>query len=242
MFRLSQSVAPSTRTANLADHAIGFACVDDVGLGINVDWVDATNIQSIKRGRQMTQGDIDSLVERLNRGDESAFHDVFHENFARLVRLAQNKLISIPPQLADDEGAVISAFRSFFSGVDKGQFDQLVSRHELWKVLATITGRKAVAQLRRHFKQSGEGNRVDRFAAIELLKNSEPTPDQVAELVDACQYLLDQLTDPTLKRIAVLRLQGYENREIAEMVDLHQRSVQRKLSLIAAEWTLLSEA
>jgi DNA-directed RNA polymerase specialized sigma24 family protein len=184
---------------------------------------------------------IDSLVERLNVGEESAYNEIFNEYYASLVRLAQRKLSSMPPQVADDEGAVVSAFRSFFSGVDNGQFDQIIDRHELWKVLATITVRKSIAQLRRHFKQSGEANQIDRTSALELLRNSEPTPASVVELVDQCEHLLSQLPDAILKQIAVLRLQGFDSREIADMVDLHQRSVQRKLSLIASAWTELSD-
>ena len=44
--------------------------------------------------------------------------------------------------MADDEGAVISALRSFFSGIDDGQFHDIDDENNLWRLLSTITARK----------------------------------------------------------------------------------------------------
>lgn len=186
--------------------------------------------------------DVDSLIARLNAGDPDAYDRTFQLYYEKLVRLARGRLSSMPPQVADDEGAVISALGSFYRGVQKGRFEQLVDQHELWKLLVTITIRKSIAQLRRHHKQSGEGQRVDRFAALETIGNSEPTPDQLVEFVDECETLVSRLSSDTLQQVALLRLQGFETREIADSLDLHPRSVQRKLLLIKSEWAALSEA
>ena len=99
--------------------------------------------------------DYEAWRQRFEAGEESAatsLVDVFYE---RLVRLARKRLSGMPPQVADDEGAVISALRSFFSGIQDGQFTKIDDEHDLWRVLATITARKAVRQLRVHWKQSG---------------------------------------------------------------------------------------
>ena len=183
----------------------------------------------------------DSLLERLNRGEQDVSDDVFKTYYTKLIGLARRRLAVAPPQIADEEGAVISAFRSFFSGIENNDFDQIEDRHELWNILVTITVRKAIKQLRLHFKKSGEGNQIDRSANLDTVRNAEPTPERVVELLDQCEFLVAQLEDPTLRQIAVLRLQGLETREIADVVDLHQRSVQRKIALIESKWSLVGQ-
>ena len=183
----------------------------------------------------------DSLLERLNRGEQDVYDDVFKTYYSKLIGLARRRLAVAPPQVADEEGAVISAFRSFFSGIENHDFDQIEDRHELWNILVTITVRKAIKQLRLHFKKSGEGNQIDRSANLDTIRNAEPTPERVVELLDQCEFLVAQLDNPTLRQIAVLRLQGLDTREIADVVDLHRRSVQRKLTLIQSKWSLVGQ-
>jgi DNA-directed RNA polymerase specialized sigma24 family protein len=49
--------------------------------------------------------------------------------------------------------------------------------------------------------------------------------------------LLGRLGDETLRQIAIAKLEGYKNLEIAEQLGLSLRSVQRKLSLIRQTWS-----
>ena len=48
--------------------------------------------------------------------------------------------------------------------------------------------------------------------------------------------VLDKLDDWTLVRIAVDKLHGYTNEEIADRLDMSLRSVERKLRLIRTIW------
>jgi DNA-directed RNA polymerase specialized sigma24 family protein len=50
-----------------------------------------------------------------------------------------------------------------------------------------------------------------------------------------CEELLNRL-EPQLREIAVLRMLGYRNREIATMLDCTERKVERKLNLIRLRW------
>lgn len=113
----------------------------------------------------------------LEEGDDSAVNELVGIVYQQLVGIARKKLIGMPPQVADDEGAVISALRSFFSGVQNGQFPEMQDENDLWRVLATITARKAIRQLRVHWKQSGEAGRVKRNADIDHLVSRFSSPD-----------------------------------------------------------------
>ena len=59
---------------------------------------------------------------------------------------------------------------------------------------------------------------------------------QVATFIDECECKIEALDDATLRQIALLRLEGHETRQIAEKLDVHQRTVQRKLSYIQSLW------
>jgi DNA-directed RNA polymerase specialized sigma24 family protein len=56
-------------------------------------------------------------------------------------------------------------------------------------------------------------------------------------MIEACQGLLDKLEDDTQREVAIWKLEGYTNKEIAEKVDRNERSVERKLKLIRKRWS-----
>lgn len=179
---------------------------------------------------------INDWIERFAADDDDAATPIVDACYDRLVRFARNRLKGLPPQIADDEGAVVSAFRSFFSGVRGRQYDRLENREDLWRVLATITARKAIAQYRRHWKQSGERDHVQRVPDFERIASADPSPVEVAAFLDDCRARVDRLENETLRRIALLKLEGHTTGEIAERLGVHVRSVQRKLKLIETQW------
>lgn len=180
------------------------------------------------------------LIRRLLGKDETAAGEVIDRYSDRLVRLARHRLRSMPVQVADDEGAVISAFRSFFSGLAKDEFSSIRSHEDLWKLLATITIRKSIRQLRRHWKKSGEGGKRDESIDVREILNNEPSAEEVTSLLDECDHKIQQMNDETLKRIAILTLAGHTTSEISRQMKIHQRTVQRKLEIIRNEWTIES--
>lgn len=73
----------------------------------------------------------DSWLERFEGNDQAAAQEIADAYHERLVRLARKRLAQLPPQVGDDEGAVISALRSFFSGVQADQFPKLLDGDDL---------------------------------------------------------------------------------------------------------------
>jgi RNA polymerase sigma factor (sigma-70 family) len=74
------------------------------------------------------------------------------------------------------------------------------------------------------------------------LLSREPTPEFAAELEDTCERLFQSLADPDLKEIAVLRLEGYTDAEIATQLHCSRRTVQRRLTMIRRHWEDLEPA
>lgn len=185
-------------------------------------------------------------MENTNRQPEDSFQqlpdgvlvadevvDLFYQ---RLVRFAKRKLAALPPQVADEEGAVISALRSFFSGVEGGQFHGFNSENDMWRILATITARKAFRQMRVHWKQSGERNQVIRLSDIQHLVATEPSAQDELMIMEEFDHLINGLEDETLRKLVRLRLEGFESEDIADRLGIHVRSVQRKIKLVQTKW------
>src|ERR1051326_5991770 len=94
-----------------------------------------------------TEGSITAWIGQLKAGRKDAAQPVWERYFQRLAGLACKKLGS-SRRATDEEDVALSAIHSFFLGAKKGRFPQLEDRDDLWKLLVTITERKALDQLR----------------------------------------------------------------------------------------------
>ncbi len=191
--------------------------------------------------------EVTQWILHLADGDQSAAQKIWDEYFTKLVRLARRKLEGMPLREVDEEDVALSAMNSFCMGISQRKFDGIQNRTDLWKLLVTITARKATAKLRRHFAQKRGGGGVrgesvfmhdddDLREGIGNILGSEPTPELASDVAENTQRLLDKLGDETLKQIAVLTLEGYRTEEIAVKLDCVRRTVERKLERIREIW------
>src|SRR5262245_41975419 len=95
-----------------------------------------------------SNGSVTGWVEQLQAGDPEAARALWERYFPRLVGLARKKLGDTPRRAADEEDVALSAFDSFCRGARRGQFPQLGGRDNLWRLLVTLTARKAFEQVR----------------------------------------------------------------------------------------------
>jgi DNA-directed RNA polymerase specialized sigma24 family protein len=72
--------------------------------------------------------------------------------------------------------------------------------------------------------------------ASDQLWGREPTPEFAAQVAEEYQLLLAQLSDPELEAVAVWKMEGYTNEEIAAKLDCTLRTVERKLRIIRGLW------
>jgi len=197
----------------------------------------------------MSKEEVTQWIMHLADGNQAAAEKIWNEYFGKLVRLARRKLDGMPLRDVDEEDVALSAMNSFYMGVAKGEFGALHNRTDLWKLLVTLTARKATARLRRHFakKRGGgsirgesiflqNGNEDLREEGIGNILGSEPTPEFAMSVAENCQILLDQLGDNSLKQVALLTLEGYRTEEIAVKLNCVRRTVERKLERIREIW------
>jgi DNA-directed RNA polymerase specialized sigma24 family protein len=141
----------------------------------------------------------------------------------------------------------LSAFHSFCRAAEAGRFPRLDDRDDLWAVLVTLTERKAFATAARQTAAKRGGGAVrgdsvlvspDGTPAVEP-PAPDPTPAFAAEVAEQCDLLLERLAarEPLMRDVAVWKLEGFTNEEIAARAGKSLATVERKLALIRSLWS-----
>src|SRR5262249_3964595 len=141
-----------------------------------------------------------------------------------------------PRRTADEEDVALSAFASFCEGAEHGRFPQLADRDNLWRLLVVLTVRKARPLLRGEGRKKRGGGVAPGGAGVGGVRGREPTPEFAAQVADECRRLLGLLGDADLKQVAVAKMEGYSNDEIARRLGCAPRSVGRRLQVIRTLW------
>jgi DNA-directed RNA polymerase specialized sigma24 family protein len=188
-------------------------------------------------------------LDQLKEGDHAAAQKLWEAYYHRLVGLARAKLQGTLRLAADEEDVALSAFDSFCRGAEKGRFPELADRDNLWRLLVTLTVRKAQHLLRDQQTQKRGGGAVlgesallgaadsaDGASGLEQIIGREPTPEFAAEVAEECQRLLDSLGDDELRAIAVRKMEADTNEEIAAGLGCAPSTVERRLRLIRRIW------
>lgn len=189
-------------------------------------------------------------ISNLRRGDKDAARVLWEEYFEKLVRVALRRLDGVPRRAFNEEDVALSAMHSFCRGIAEGRFAEVKDRRDLWRLLVTLTARKACRQRRREQADKRGGGKVrgeSAFAArrgdatgnrgIDDVLGSEPTPEFACMVAENCLRMMALLADKTLAEIARLRLEGYSSAEIAARLGCVERTVERKLRRIRAKWS-----
>ena len=184
-------------------------------------------------------------INLLKVDDQVAAQHLWERYVDRLVRLAREKLGRTPRRAADEEDVVISAFDGFFRGVRAGRFSRLSDRDDLWQVLVVLTERKAMDQRRRELADKRGGGHVRGESAfqqagscasshggISQISAGEPDAEFAVQVAEEFDRLLHKLGDETLRNVALKKMNGHTNSEIADNLNMGLRSVERKLGVI----------
>lgn len=195
--------------------------------------------------------DDESVTEwlgQLRAGDADAVQKLWERYFSRLATLAHIRLRTLPRVPADGEDVALSALHTLFSGVAQGRFADLADRSALWRMLATVTLRKARQVLRDEQRQKRGGGQVvlegtlatpsdSGTASLDQVAGPDVAPDLIVEMAEECRRLLEKLNDEELKTIALWKMEGMTSEEIASRLGKALSTVQRRLRLIRTIWS-----
>jgi DNA-directed RNA polymerase specialized sigma24 family protein len=119
---------------------------------------------------------VSQWLDQLKHGDDQAVHELWDHYQRRQMGLARKLLGDTPRGAADEEDVALSAFKSFCARAAEGKFPVLEDRDDLWRILATITVRKASRLARRERRRKG----ADIGQAMEDFSDGAPNPEFAA--------------------------------------------------------------
>ena len=185
--------------------------------------------------------EVTAWLRKLEAGQDHAAQQLWNVFFERLVRLAQERMRAVDRRVVDAEDIALSAFASFCRGAENQRFTQLLDRHGLWRLLVSITIHK-LSHLRRdqdRLKRGGDFNQIenrgdsdDGPSVVDQIISREPTPEFAAQVAEQYDRWMKALNSEELTRLAVWKLEGFTNDEIAAKCGRTTRTVKRKLNLI----------
>ncbi len=201
------------------------------------------------------RGSVTRWVQALQAGDESATRPLWDRYFTRLIGLARGHLTGVTDPAVDPEDVALSAFNGFCVAARQGRYASLADRDEFWRLLVAITAnrarnlRKAAGRLKRSPGRSpdpGPGSLAgphDHGSLDDELReflDREPDPQHAWMVLEECRSLLAILEqeDPALqlREIALRKLEGMTNQEIAARMSCSRKTVGVRIQFIRRLW------
>lgn len=176
-------------------------------------------------------------IDRIKSGDSVAANRIWQHYFDRLVRSVRHRLGGQNRAVTDEEDIVLSVFDSFYAAAEKGRFPDLSDRDDLWRLLLRMSARKVIDKRRRERRQRRGGDVEihalgDNDEAVSEAIGNEPSPEMVLMMQESLAQFFSHLGVGHLQELAVAKLEGYSNADLARRFGCSERTIERRLHLI----------
>jgi RNA polymerase sigma-70 factor (ECF subfamily) len=175
-----------------------------------------------------------ACLERWRAGDEKAATELYYRYLQKLVGFAQRRLSAKLNARVDAEDVVQSVFRSFFVRAQQGKFS-FKDEDDIWKLLVQITVHKTLKHVAYHRRAkrdaTAEVSGADGQDRLMSHLSREPTPEEAAIFVDSLEFFLRELR-PADRKILEMRMEGFEQGEIAKKLGVSDRTIRRLMERI----------
>jgi RNA polymerase sigma factor (sigma-70 family) len=192
------------------------------------------------------------IVNRIAAGDRMALDEFVHRYNWKMVRMADRCMRRLRTHLVtcDAEDAVNGTLAKLYRRAIDGELPSVESSVGFWRMFFSMLKDEIRGALAHDaaIKRGGPGAHRSRDQS-RLGGNSRPrreglslddlSVDEVYALLPSSRDLalieveieefLQHLDDPLTRKIAVLKLQSYTNEQIAELLELNERTIERKL-------------
>ncbi len=173
--------------------------------------------------------------------DDQTAAEIWNKYFERLLRFATTQMRGMPKIASDEEDITLSVLKSVCLSIRDGRISEIDEDTRLWKLLVVICKRKIANQYayqRRGKRDVSKSQSIDDDSALlHELQSKEILPDLFSEFNERLENLFGQLEKEPLKKIALLKIQGYTNEEIAHNMECSLSTIERKLRVIRSIWS-----
>lgn len=176
-------------------------------------------------------------MNEFRTGDDCAAEHLWNFVKAKLTSLARGSIKA--SVVYDEEDVALEAFAGLCDGLRNGRFNDLENRQSLWSLLAVIALNRArnLARDEQRLRRGGGWQRNDEARVLRNVLSPDATPDAGLMAKEECSRLLGLLKKDELKAVALLKVDGHTNEQIAQTLGCTRRSVQRRLNLIRDIWS-----
>jgi DNA-directed RNA polymerase specialized sigma24 family protein len=195
------------------------------------------------------QDSITVWFAQLREGDPAAAVKLWDRFFARLVVVASQQMATANRRVADEEDIATGVMVALCRCAGRGQLPAIDNRDDLWQQLLRWTKHDVIDHVRASTAAKRGSNRVrgdsvfpkhdgmdDIQGGLAAFADRTATPDLLVEMDEQLNLLLDRLPDALLRQLALMKMEGYSNDEIASELAVSSRTVSRKLNLIRSYW------
>lgn len=177
-------------------------------------------------------------------GQEDASRLLWTRFGRRLVRLARSQLRGIKDLAYDEEDLALSTMNDFYHRAAKGSYRKLENREALWRLLVTISMNKSRNRRRMSLRMKRHANGLIDKDAYPVRRANEidwtNTPEWLAIVAEQGEHLLRLLNEHddsgVLQKIALMKLDGASNSQIAIDLGCTRRTVAARLNWIQGIW------
>ena len=176
----------------------------------------------------------------LMNGDQDAATQLWKFLQKRLLRLSKNVTQRRSGLGYDEQDVAQSAFFALCDGCETQRYSEVANRDELWRLLTVITVNKArkKAAFESRLRRGGNFHRIENGQQIlDLLADRSLDPQFSLVAQEECTRLLNLLGKKELQMVAILKVDGFTNEEVASRLGCTRRAVQRRLALIRDLWS-----
>lgn len=185
-------------------------------------------------------------INQLRNGETEACEKLWIHYLARLTSMISRRLGTQNNGVSDEEDVLIDTCEVCFRKIEQGEYPDIQSRDDYWKLLTKIAENKSIDQIRRS-KKGIDKHRIDPVATsgyadglqenfVDMAVGCEPTPEFAAMVADESRYQLSRL-EPKLAEVVRLRMMGFKIKEIAEEIQRSVPTVERYLRLVKEIWS-----
>ena len=189
-------------------------------------------------------GSVSGWIAKMRQGDPTAIGQLVARYFQKIAQFAESKLRRGIRVTDDGEDIAISVLHTITRNSAKGRFPDLQDRDDLWFLMIVIAQHAVIDKKRTELRRERQAAPVHTMTDLMELYNvdledflgNDNSASKLLEIIDCWDELLKKLPDDRNREVAKLKMQSYSNREIADILGMVPRTVDRKIRLIAQRW------